>query len=69
MIAIFIIIALLSFMIILFATGIIEFTGLVLGAWPIMIILSIVCIVQGVLLLNSMSLLQFIEGGIHFPYL
>jgi hypothetical protein len=67
MIAIFIIIALFSFMIILFARGLVEFTGLVLGAWPIMMILGIICIVQGALLLGNMSLLQFLEGVTPIP--
>ena len=67
MIAIFIIIALFSFMIILFARGLVEFTGLILGAWPIMMILGIICLVQGVLLLGNMSLLQFIEGITPIP--
>nr|MDO8133429.1 hypothetical protein [Candidatus Njordarchaeum guaymaensis] len=67
MIGIFIVIAIFSFMIILFARGIIEFTGLVLGAWPIMIILGVICIAQGVLLLAHMSLLQFIEGAVALP--
>jgi hypothetical protein len=67
MIAIFIVIAILSFVIILFAQGIIEFTGLVLGAWPIMIILGMICIAQGALLLAHMSLLQFVEGTVSLP--
>nr|MDO8098971.1 hypothetical protein [Candidatus Njordarchaeota archaeon] len=67
MIAIFIVIALFSFMIILFARGLVEFTGLVLGAWPIMMILGVICIAQGALLLAHMSLLQFIEGAVALP--
>jgi hypothetical protein len=62
MIAVFIIVAALSFMIILFARGLIEFFGLILGAWPVQIIIAIVCIAQGGFLLVGMSLLQFIEG-------
>jgi hypothetical protein len=67
MIGIFIIVAIFSFMIILFARGLVEFTGLVLGAWPIMIVLGLICIVQGVLLLGNMSLLQFIEHVTPLP--
>jgi hypothetical protein len=67
MIGIFIVIAALSFMILLFARGIVEFTGLVLGAWPVMIVIGLVCIAQGALLLAHMSLLQFLEGTLAIP--
>jgi hypothetical protein len=63
-----IVITIFLFVILLFARGLIEITGLVLGAWPIMLIIAIVCIVQGLLLLGGMSLTQFIEGAIKVPW-
>jgi hypothetical protein len=63
-----IIITIFLFVVLLFARGIIEITGLVLGAWPIMLIIGIVCIVQGLLLFGGMSLTQFMEGAISVPW-
>lgn len=63
-----IVITIFLFVVLLFARGLIEITGLVLGAWPIMLIIAIVCIVQGLLLLGGMSLTQFIEGAIKVPW-
>jgi hypothetical protein len=67
-IALMVIVTLFLFVILLFARGLIEITGLILGAWPIMLIIGIVCIVQGILLFLGMSLTQFIEGPITVPW-
>jgi hypothetical protein len=63
-----IVITIFLFVVLLFARGLIEITGLILGAWPIMLIIAIVCVVQGLLLLGGMSLTQFIEGAIKVPW-
>ena len=68
LIILMIIITLFLFVILLFARGLIEITGLILGAWPIMLIIGIICIVQGVLLALGMSLTQFLEGVITVPW-
>jgi hypothetical protein len=68
LIILMIVITIFLFVVLLFARGIIEITGLVLGAWPIMLIIGIVCIVQGLLLFGGMSLTQFLEGVIKVPW-
>lgn len=68
LIILMIIITVFLFVVLLFARGIIEITGLVLGAWPIMFIIGVVCIVQGLLLFGGMSLTQFLEGAIKVPW-
>jgi hypothetical protein len=68
LIILMIVITIFLFVVLLFARGLIEITGLVLGAWPIMLIIGIVCIVQGLLLFGGMSLTQFLEGVIKVPW-
>ena len=68
LIILMIIITIFLFVVLLFARGLIEITGLILGAWPIMLIIGIICIVQGVLLFLGMSLTQFLEGVITVPW-
>ena len=61
LIILFIIILALLFTMLIFAKGLIELIGLVLGAWPIMMIIGVICIIQGVLLVFGMSLSQAFE--------
>jgi hypothetical protein len=68
LIILMIVITIFLFVILLFARGLIEITGLILGAWPIMLIIAIVCIAQGLLLIGGMSLTQFLEGAIKVPW-
>jgi hypothetical protein len=68
LIILMIIITLILFVVLLFARGLIEISGLVLGAWPIMFIIGIICIVQGLLLFGGMSLSQIFEGAIKVPW-
>jgi hypothetical protein len=67
-IGLFIVIALLSFTMILFAKGLVELFGLIFGSWPVMIVIGIICIIQGALLVFGMSLTQFVEGIIYVPW-
>lgn len=48
MIILFIIILALLFTMLIFAKGLIQLTGMVLGAWPIMIVIGAICVIQGV---------------------
>jgi len=68
LIILMIIITLILFVVLLFARGLIEISGLVLGAWPIMFIIGIICIVQGLLLFGGLSLSQIFEGAIKVPW-
>jgi hypothetical protein len=68
LVGLMIIIMLILFVVLLFARGLIEISGLVLGAWPIMLIIGIVCMVQGLLLFGGMSLSQFLEGVVKVPW-
>jgi hypothetical protein len=61
LIILFIIILALLFTLLVFAKGLIEIIGLVLGAWPVMMVIGVICIIQGVLLVFGMSLSQAFE--------
>lgn len=61
LIVLFIVITAILFSMLLFAKGLIELTGMIFGAWPIMMIIGAICILQGALLAFGMSLTQAFE--------
>jgi hypothetical protein len=61
LIILFIAITAILFLMLLFAKGLIQLIGVVFGAWPIMMIIGVICILQGVLLAFGMSLTQAFE--------
>jgi hypothetical protein len=58
--AVFLVPALIVFLIFKFAEDLAKLFGLVLGSWPMMTILGFLCIAQGILLLMNQSLLMLI---------
>ena len=57
---IFIVPALIVFLIFKFAEDLMKFVGMILGSWPVMTVLGFLCIAQGILLLLNQSLLLFL---------
>lgn len=57
---IFIVPALIVFLIFKFAEDLMKFLGMILGSWPVMTVLGFLCIAQGILLLLNQSLLLFL---------
>jgi hypothetical protein len=57
---IFIVPALIVFLIFKFAEDLMKFIGMILGSWPVMTVLGFLCIAQGILLLLNQSLLLFL---------
>lgn len=57
---IFIVPALIVFLIFKFAEDLTKFIGMILGSWPVMTVLGFLCIAQGILLLLNQSLLLFL---------
>ena len=56
--AVFLVPALIVFLIFKFAEDLAKLFGMVLGSWPVLTVLGFLCIAQGVLLLLNMSLLS-----------
>ena len=56
--AVFLVPALIVFLIFKFAEDLAKLFGMVLGSWPVMAVFGFLCIAQGVLLLLNMSLLS-----------
>ncbi|MEM2130688.1 MAG: hypothetical protein QXZ70_08840, partial [Candidatus Bathyarchaeia archaeon] len=59
---VFLVPALIVFLIFKFAGDLAKFFGIILGAWPVMTALGLLCLAQGVLLLMNSSLLAMFEG-------
>ena len=58
--AVFLVPALIVFLIFKFVEDLVKLFGMVLGSWPVMTILGFFCVAQGVLLLLNHSLLSFL---------
>jgi len=57
--AVFLVPALIVFIIFKFAEDLMKLFGMVLGSWPVLTVLGFLCIAQGILLLLNMNLLSF----------
>jgi len=57
--AVFLVPALIVFLIFRFVEDLVKFFGLIVGSWPVLAGLGFLCIAQGILLLLDMSLLSF----------
>jgi hypothetical protein len=58
-VAVFFVPALIVFIIFKFVEDLTKLFGMVLGSWPVLTVLGVLSIVQGILLLLSLSLLSF----------
>jgi len=56
---VFLVPALIVFLIFKFAEDLAKFFGMILGSWPVMAVLGLLCLAQGILLLMNQSLLLF----------
>jgi hypothetical protein len=56
--AVFLVPALIVFLIFRFVEDLTKFFGMVMGSWPVMSVLGFLCLAQGVLLLLNQSLLS-----------
>jgi hypothetical protein len=57
--AVFLVPALIVFIIFKFAEDLMKLFGMVLGSWPVLTVLGFLCIAQGILLLLNLNLLSF----------
>ncbi|MEM2969285.1 MAG: hypothetical protein QXJ76_08315, partial [Candidatus Bathyarchaeia archaeon] len=55
--AVFLVPALIVFLVFKFAEDLAKFFGMILGSWPVMAVLGLLCVAQGALLLMNQSLL------------
>jgi hypothetical protein len=58
--AVFLVPALLVFLIFKFVEDLVKLFGVILGSWPVMAVLGFLCIAQGILLLMNQSLLSLL---------
>ncbi|MGB9841266.1 MAG: hypothetical protein ACPLKZ_00920 [Candidatus Bathyarchaeales archaeon] len=58
--AVFLVPALIVFIIFKFAEDLAKFFGMILGSWPVMAVLGLLCLAQGTLLLINQSLLAIL---------
>lgn len=58
--AVFLVPALIVFIIFKFAEDLAKFFGIILGSWPVMAVLGLLCLAQGTLLLINQSLLAIL---------
>ena len=56
--AVFLVLALIAFLMLKFFEDLAKFFGLILGSWPVLTVLGVLCLAQGTLLLLNMSLLS-----------
>jgi hypothetical protein len=57
---VFLVPALIVFLIFKFVEELAKFFGMILGSWPVLAVLGFLCIAEGILLLFNMSLLSLL---------